>query len=209
MKKFTSVLTVFAMLAMVGSAFASGAGAGAGAGAGGASGSGAGAPGGAAAGGTGGPGSGAPGTAGSGAAGTGIGSPGSDGSNAAAGTTGSPATGMDRSRAEPPKAGSTGSSTGVTGGTSSPAASPATASTDYTGRHTMEGEVLSVNQKKGHLKLKTAEGHMDLHFPASALASVKKGDRISVELAMKPAGSASMKHDKSDKGAASPKMDKK
>jgi hypothetical protein len=73
----------------------------------------------------------------------------------------------------------------------------------------MEGQVTSVDQKKGHLKLKTAEGTMELHFPPSALAGVKKGDRIAVELAMKPAGSASLKNDKDAKGSASPKTEKK
>ena len=81
-------------------------------------------------------------------------------------------------------------------------------SSHISGRHTMEGEVTKVDQKKGHLTLKTAEGKMDLHFPPSALANVKKGDHISVELAMKPAGSASMKHDKDMKGSASPKTEK-
>lgn len=102
---------------------------------------------------------------------------------------------------------------GTSGGdTSSPAASPATgttASADFSGRHTMEGEVTRIDQKKGHVTLKTAEGNMDLHFPPSALQNVKKGDRISVELAMKPAGQAGVKSDKDAKGAASPKTDTK
>ena len=69
----------------------------------------------------------------------------------------------------------------------------------------MEGEVVKIDQKKGHVTLKTAEGNMDLHFPPSALSQVKKGDRIAVELAMKPAGSASLKGD--TKGSASPRTD--
>jgi hypothetical protein len=68
----------------------------------------------------------------------------------------------------------------------------------------MEGEVTKIDQKKGHVTLKTAEGEMELHFPPSALASVKKGDRIAVELAMKPGASASTG---SSSPAASPKMD--
>jgi hypothetical protein len=115
-------------------------------------------------------------------------------------TTGSPATGADKSKAEQPKA-------------DQPSASPATAPAptsaggDYLARHTMEGEVTKVDEKKGRLTLKTPEGNMDLHFPPSALANVKKGDRIAVELAMKPMGSAGAKSDK-EKGAASPKTDK-
>jgi hypothetical protein len=60
------------------------------------------------------------------------------------------------------------------------------ASADFSGRHTMEGEVTKVDQNKGKLSLKTAEGTLDLHFPPSALANVKKGDHVTVELAMKP-----------------------
>jgi hypothetical protein len=63
---------------------------------------------------------------------------------------------------------------------------------DFSGRHTMEGEVARVDQTKGTLSLKTAEGTLDLHFPPSALANVKKGDHVAVELALKPsAGAAS------------------
>lgn len=62
-----------------------------------------------------------------------------------------------------------------------------TAPGDFTGRHTMEGEVTRIDQTKGSMSLRTAEGTMDLHFPPSALANIKKGDRVSVELALKPA----------------------
>jgi hypothetical protein len=64
---------------------------------------------------------------------------------------------------------------------------------DFTGRHTMSGEVTQVDQNKGKLQVKTQEGTLDLHFPSSALQNVKKGDRVSVELALKPdtGGSAS------------------
>lgn len=46
---------------------------------------------------------------------------------------------------------------------------------------------------------------VDLHFPPSALQNVKKGDRVAVELAMKPMGSASKN---GGAPAASPKTDK-
>jgi hypothetical protein len=73
-----------------------------------------------------------------------------------------------------------------------PSASPTmSSSSDFTGRHTMEGDVTSVDAKKGHLTLKTAEGSMTLHFPPAALENVKKGDHVAVELALKPSGSAS------------------
>lgn len=82
----------------------------------------------------------------------------------------------------------------------------AMASADFSGRHTMEGEVTNVDQAKGRMTLKTAEGNMDLHFPPSALQNVKKGDRVSVELALKPSGSAAK--DTAAPGAASPKTEK-
>lgn len=131
---------------------------------------------------------------------TGVSGPGTSGAAPGA-TTGDAAKGLDKSKSESPSA------SPATGAGSSMSSS--TASADFTGRHTMEGEVVKVDQKKGHLTLKTAEGNMDLHFPASALQTVKKGDRISVELAMKPAGQASMKSDGKDKGSASPKTESK
>jgi hypothetical protein len=86
---------------------------------------------------------------------------------------------------------------------SQPAASPSTSSgvsgssSDWSGRHTMEGEVARIDQQKGTMSVKTSEGTLDLHFPPSALSNVKKGDRVSVELALKPEG-----------GAASPATEK-
>jgi hypothetical protein len=141
-------------------------------------------------------------------------------------TSGSPATGQDRAKGETPPGTPGSTSTGATRNPdSSPSASPGTtgttgtmgstsgttsssssmASADFTGRHTMQGEVTKVDQRKGSLTLKTAEGNLDLHFPPSALQNVKKGDRISVELAMKPAGSASLG---GSSPAASPRTDK-
>src|SRR3989442_9968908 len=58
---------------------------------------------------------------------------------------------------------------------SSPSASPSTSGgADFVARHTMTGEVTRIDSKKGHLTLKTAEGNLDLHFPPSALSTVKK-----------------------------------
>ncbi len=75
---------------------------------------------------------------------------------------------------------------------SSPSASPTMAAGgDFVARHTMTGEVTRIDSKKGHMTLKTAEGNLDLHFPPSALSNVKKGDRVTVELAMKPEGGPS------------------
>ena len=57
-------------------------------------------------------------------------------------------------------------------------------------RHTMEGQVTSVNPDKGQIHVKTTEGRMLLHFPTSALQSVRKGDSVTIELAMKDNGPA-------------------
>ena len=58
------------------------------------------------------------------------------------------------------------------------------------GRHTMTGEVTSVTPDKGRVMVKTPEGRMLLHFPPSALQNVKKGDSVTVELALKDNGPA-------------------
>ena len=63
-------------------------------------------------------------------------------------------------------------------------------------RHTMDGQVTKVDAKKGWIDVKTADGSMKLHFPPEALANVKKGDSVSVELGLKdngPAPSGSVK----------------
>jgi hypothetical protein len=74
------------------------------------------------------------------------------------------------------------------GATTPASASPSAAvSGDYMGRHTMTGEVTKIDSAKGTFSLKTAEaGTLDLHAPPSALADVKEGDRMSVEIAVKP-----------------------
>jgi hypothetical protein len=56
------------------------------------------------------------------------------------------------------------------------------------GRHSMQGEVTSLDAKKGWIHLKTAEGTMIMHFPPESLQGVKKGDRVSVDLALKDNG---------------------
>ena len=61
------------------------------------------------------------------------------------------------------------------------------------GHHTMEGQVTKVDPKKGWIDVKTSEGSMKLHFPPAALANVKKGDSVSVELGLKDNGPAKPK----------------
>jgi len=66
----------------------------------------------------------------------------------------------------------------------------APAGSDMKGHHSMDGEVTKVDAKKGWVDVKTPEGSMKLHFPPAALADVKKGDRVSVELGLKDLGPA-------------------
>ena len=56
------------------------------------------------------------------------------------------------------------------------------------GRHSMEGQVTRVDAKKGWLHVKTPDGTMIVHFPPADLQTVKKGDRITVSLALKDNG---------------------
>jgi hypothetical protein len=78
------------------------------------------------------------------------------------------------------------------GPATSPPPSTTHAATDATllGRHTMTGEVTSVTPDKGRLLVKTPAGRMLLHFPTSALQNVKKGDSVTVELALTDNGPA-------------------
>jgi len=63
-----------------------------------------------------------------------------------------------------------------------------TKATGEMNRHTMDGQVTKVDAKKGWIDVKTSEGSMKLHFPPEALANVKKGDSVSVELGLKDNG---------------------
>jgi hypothetical protein len=58
---------------------------------------------------------------------------------------------------------------------------------DFRGRHTMTGQITKIDRKTGMFSLKTKEGTLQLHAPASALASVKQGDQMTVEIAVNPA----------------------
>jgi hypothetical protein len=74
--------------------------------------------------------------------------------------------------------------------TSVVSAQPTGTSMDMKGRHSMDGEVTKVDPKRGWVDVKTSEGSMKLHFPPGALAEVKKGDRVTVDLAIKDNGPA-------------------
>jgi hyperosmotically inducible protein len=58
---------------------------------------------------------------------------------------------------------------------------------NFMGQHTMIGQVTSIDHNDGHLTLKTDEGTLRLHFPPSSLSNVQSGDRVSVELGIRPA----------------------
>jgi hypothetical protein len=58
------------------------------------------------------------------------------------------------------------------------------------GRHSVEGEVTRVDAKKGWVHVKTSDGTMIMHFPPADLQTMKKGDRITVSLALKDNGPA-------------------
>jgi hypothetical protein len=64
---------------------------------------------------------------------------------------------------------------------------------DTKGHHSMDGEVTKVESKRGWIDVKTSEGSMKLHFPPDALADIKKGDRVTVELGIKDHGPAKAK----------------
>jgi hypothetical protein len=58
------------------------------------------------------------------------------------------------------------------------------------GHHTMDGTVTRVDAKKGWIHLKTADGTLIMHFPPDALANVKNGDALTVDLALTDKGPA-------------------
>lgn len=61
----------------------------------------------------------------------------------------------------------------------------------FEAQHTMSGTVTSLDEKTGMLQLKTEEGTLHLHFPPSQIQNIKKGEKATVELAIKPGGSPS------------------
>ena len=66
-----------------------------------------------------------------------------------------------------------------------PAASPATVG-DVGARQTLTGQVTSIDNATGMFSLKTDTGTLSLQAPPSAVAGVKRGDVITVEIAGRP-----------------------
>ena len=54
----------------------------------------------------------------------------------------------------------------------------------------MPGEITRVDGKDGWVHVKTSEGTLIVHFPPSELANVKKGNKITLHLALKDMGPA-------------------
>jgi hypothetical protein len=79
---------------------------------------------------------------------------------------------------------------GATSG--SGAASGTAATAGFVGTpHTMSGTVKDIDQEEGKLTVDAEGKELDLHFPKSAIQNLKKGDRVMVQLAIRPAGTSS------------------
>ncbi len=114
------------------------------------------------------------------AQGTGTSAPSSSGS--AAGSSGST---PDTTKSTAPSGSDTKSTTGA------PKSAAGKMAGGARGTHKMMGEVTKIDEAKGTVSLKTDEGDMDLHFPPSALKGIKEGDRVEVQLAIRPASASS------------------
>ena len=79
-------------------------------------------------------------------------------------------------------------STTQPGSAAQPSGMPATAAESMTfGRHSIDGEVKKVDREKGQLDLETRDGKtLELQFPSAALRNVKEGDRLTVDLSLRP-----------------------
>ena len=71
----------------------------------------------------------------------------------------------------------------------SAAAGPVAAqSSDMSGRHSMQGKITRVDSKDGWVHVKTPEGTVIVYMPPQELQTVKKGDAVTLELALKNNG---------------------
>ena len=69
-----------------------------------------------------------------------------------------------------------------------PALAQSAGSDEMKGRHAMQGQITSLDEKKGWVHVKTDEGTMILRVPPESLRNVKKGDTVTVRLALKDTG---------------------
>jgi len=63
------------------------------------------------------------------------------------------------------------------------AASPAAAPRQH---HTLTGEVTDVDAALGRVTVRTAQRDMELYLPPSALQDMRKGDRVTVDIGIRP-----------------------
>lgn len=76
---------------------------------------------------------------------------------------------------------------------SSPSTGQPAGMAEMTGRHAMHGTITSLDEKKGWIHLKTDEGTLIMQVPPASLQGVKKGDTVTVNLALKDNGPKSPK----------------
>ncbi len=82
-----------------------------------------------------------------------------------------------------PTGASMGTSSGASMGTSSSSGPSGMSMTGgMMGSHAMNGKITKINHKTGKVTVKTDEGNMDVHFPASDIQDLKRGDTISVHM---------------------------
>jgi hypothetical protein len=58
------------------------------------------------------------------------------------------------------------------------------------GQHTMTGRITSIDKDEGKLSIDSEGKEMTVHFPRTALQNLNEGDRVTVQLAIKPASGA-------------------
>jgi len=68
--------------------------------------------------------------------------------------------------------------------TTTPAASPA--ATAPAGRQRLIGEVTKVDRDSGRVSVQTSDGDLTLQLPAATVASLREGDRVTVDVAIAP-----------------------
>jgi cytoskeletal protein RodZ len=69
--------------------------------------------------------------------------------------------------------------------TSSASASPSAAPATMVSRQ-MVGEVTEIDHARGHVNVRTPEREMELYVPPAALQNIQKGDRVNVEIGIRP-----------------------
>jgi hypothetical protein len=74
----------------------------------------------------------------------------------------------------------------VAGPASASHSSLKTSRAGYEAQHAVTGTVTSIDRKTGMLGLKTEAGDLMLQFPPSKIHNVKDGERVTVELGIKP-----------------------